>query len=76
MHNGGVAGGRQRSSAAGPERGRLLGDEHSKRQAAQTVLGRMAAPDVVARAVAFFADEDSGFVTGTIAAVNGGGTWE
>ncbi|MFE3164023.1 SDR family NAD(P)-dependent oxidoreductase [Streptomyces sp. NPDC059224] len=54
----------------------LLGDEHRKRQAAQTVLGRMATPDDVARAVAFFANEDSGFVTGTIAAVNGGGAWE
>ncbi|MFD8076749.1 SDR family NAD(P)-dependent oxidoreductase [Streptomyces sp. NPDC059718] len=54
----------------------VLGDMHRKRQAAQTVLGRMAKPDDVARAVAFYAGEDSGFITGTIAGVNGGGAWD
>ncbi|MGW4783496.1 SDR family NAD(P)-dependent oxidoreductase [Streptomyces sp. NPDC004230] len=54
----------------------VLGDEHRKRQAAQTVLGRMAKPDDVAQAVAFYAGEDSGFITGTIAGVNGGGAWD
>ncbi|MDX3076826.1 SDR family NAD(P)-dependent oxidoreductase [Streptomyces sp. NPDC088354] len=53
-----------------------LGDLHRQRQAAQTVLGRMAKPDDVARAVAFYAGEDSGFITGTIAGVNGGGAWD
>ncbi|SNT53922.1 SDR family NAD(P)-dependent oxidoreductase [Actinacidiphila glaucinigra] len=54
----------------------VLGDPHRKRQAAQTVLGRMAKPDDVARAVAFYAGEDSGFITGAIAGVNGGGAWD
>ncbi|MEU4097614.1 SDR family oxidoreductase [Streptomyces sp. NPDC026673] len=54
----------------------VLGDPHRKHQAAQTVLGRMAKPDDVARAVAFYAGDDSGFITGAIAGVNGGGAWD
>ncbi|WP_329459030.1 SDR family NAD(P)-dependent oxidoreductase [Streptomyces sp. NBC_01497] len=50
----------------------VFGQEHKQRQAAQTVLGRMASPDDVARAVAFYAGDDSAFITGTIAPVNGG----
>jgi 3-oxoacyl-[acyl-carrier protein] reductase len=47
-------------------------EEHKRRQAAQTALGRIASPDDVARAVAFYAGDDSGFITGTTAPVNGG----
>lgn len=49
-----------------------LDREHQRRQAAQTALGRIARPDDVARAVAFYAGDDSGFITGTTAPVNGG----
>jgi 3-oxoacyl-[acyl-carrier protein] reductase len=35
-------------------------------------LGRIASPDDVARAVAFYAGDDSAFITGTTAPVNGG----
>src|SRR5215469_10416242 len=48
-------------------------DQDSKRrQAEQTPLGRLASPDDVARAVAFYAGDDSEFITGTTAPVNGG----
>lgn len=50
----------------------VLGQEDKQRQAAQTVLGRIATPDDVARAIAFYAGDDSGFITGTTAQVNGG----
>lgn len=50
----------------------VLDQEHQQRQAAQTALGRIATPDDVARAVAFYASDDSGFITGTTAPVNGG----
>jgi 3-oxoacyl-[acyl-carrier protein] reductase len=50
----------------------VLDQEHKQRQAAQTALGRIASPDDVARAVAFYAGDDSGFITGTTAPVNGG----
>jgi 3-oxoacyl-[acyl-carrier protein] reductase len=46
--------------------------EHKQRQAAQTALGRIACPDDVARAVAFYASDDSGFITGSTAPVDGG----
>jgi 3-oxoacyl-[acyl-carrier protein] reductase len=49
-----------------------LDEEQKRRQAAQTALGRIASPDDVARAVAFYAGEDSGFITGSTAPVNGG----
>ncbi|MFB6963421.1 SDR family NAD(P)-dependent oxidoreductase [Streptomyces sp. NPDC056309] len=49
-----------------------LDQEQQQRQAVQTVLGRLASPDDVARAVAFYAGDDSGFITGTTAPVNGG----
>ncbi|MFF4145520.1 SDR family NAD(P)-dependent oxidoreductase [Streptomyces sp. NPDC001698] len=49
-----------------------LDQEQQQRQAAQTVLGRLASPDDVARAVAFYVGDDSGFITGTTAPVNGG----
>jgi 3-oxoacyl-[acyl-carrier protein] reductase len=46
--------------------------EHKQRLAAQTALGRLASPGDVARAVAFYAGDDSGFITGTTAPVDGG----
>ena len=49
-----------------------LDAETQRSQAAQTALGRIATPDDVARAVAFYAGDDSGFITGTTAPVNGG----
>jgi 3-oxoacyl-[acyl-carrier protein] reductase len=49
-----------------------LGQELKKRQAEQTALGRIASPDDVARAIAFYAGDDSEFITGTTAPVNGG----
>jgi 3-oxoacyl-[acyl-carrier protein] reductase len=49
-----------------------LDEEHKERQAAQTALRRIASPDDVARAVAFYAGEDSAFITGSTAPVNGG----
>ncbi|OBF02087.1 SDR family NAD(P)-dependent oxidoreductase [Mycobacterium sp. 852002-10029_SCH5224772] len=39
---------------------------------ATTPLGRIAKPEDVARVIAFYADDDSGFVTGSTAPVNGG----
>jgi 3-oxoacyl-[acyl-carrier protein] reductase len=49
-----------------------LDKETQQRQAAQTALGRIATPDDVAKAVGFYASDDSGFITGTTAPVNGG----
>jgi 3-oxoacyl-[acyl-carrier protein] reductase len=49
-----------------------LDDEVKQRQVAATPLGRLAIPADVAQAVAFYASEDNGFMTGTTAAVNGG----
>jgi 3-oxoacyl-[acyl-carrier protein] reductase len=49
-----------------------LDEEQRQRQAEQTALGRIACPDDVARAIAFYAGDDSEFVTGTTAPVNGG----
>ena len=50
----------------------VLDDEQKQRQVHATPLGRLAVPDDVAQAVAFYAGEDSAFMTGTTAAVNGG----
>ena len=50
----------------------MLDEEIKQRQIAVTPLGRLARPDDVAQAVAFYASEDSAFMTGTTAAVNGG----
>jgi 3-oxoacyl-[acyl-carrier protein] reductase len=49
-----------------------LDQEQKRRQLEQTALGRIASPDDVARAVAFYAGDDSEFITGTTAPVNGG----
>jgi 3-oxoacyl-[acyl-carrier protein] reductase len=49
-----------------------LDQEHQQRQAAQTALGRIASAEDVARAIAFYAGADSGFITGTTAPVDGG----
>ena len=37
-----------------------------------TPLGRIAQPEDIARAIAFLASDDSGFITGTYMPVNGG----
>jgi 3-oxoacyl-[acyl-carrier protein] reductase len=50
----------------------ILDEEQRQSEAAQTAVGRIARPDDVARAVAFYAGDDSGFITGTTAPVNGG----
>jgi 3-oxoacyl-[acyl-carrier protein] reductase len=63
----------------GPVRGLLhatLDQEQQQRMAAHTALGRIASPDDVARTVAFYAGDDSGFITGTTAPVNGGLTMD
>jgi 3-oxoacyl-[acyl-carrier protein] reductase len=49
-----------------------LDEEQRQRQAEQTALGRIASPEDVARAIAFYAGGDSEFITGTTAPVNGG----
>jgi 3-oxoacyl-[acyl-carrier protein] reductase len=49
-----------------------LDQDQTRQQAEQTALGRLASPDDVARAVAFYAGDDSEFITGTTAPVNGG----
>ena len=49
-----------------------LDQDGRRRQAGQAALGRLASPDDVARAVAFYAGDDSAFITGTTAPVNGG----
>lgn len=51
---------------------KVLDDELTRRQVAATPLGRLARPNDVARTVAFYADPDNAFMTGTTAAVNGG----
>ncbi len=50
--------------------------EHRQRIAAMTPLGRIAQPEDIARVSAFFASDDSGFMTGVYAPVNGGLTME
>ncbi|MDX3097848.1 SDR family oxidoreductase [Streptomyces sp. ME19-03-3] len=50
----------------------VLDDALRQRQVAATPLGRLAHPADVAQAVAFYADEDNAFMTGTTAAVDGG----
>jgi 3-oxoacyl-[acyl-carrier protein] reductase len=49
-----------------------LGHEQKRRQAEETALGRLASAEDVARAIAFYAGDDSEFITGTTAPVNGG----
>ena len=74
----GLAGSPVNVVAPGPVEGLLHNvaldqdQEHKQRLAAQTALGRLASPDDVARAIAFYAGDDSGFITGTTAPVNGG----
>ncbi|WP_086723239.1 SDR family NAD(P)-dependent oxidoreductase [Streptomyces carpinensis] len=50
----------------------VIDDAIKQRQVAATPLGRLAHPSDVAQAIAFYADEDNTFMTGTTAAVNGG----
>ncbi len=49
-----------------------LPDQHKQRVLAMTPLGRIGRPEEVASVIAFFADDDSGFMMGTCAPVNGG----
>jgi 3-oxoacyl-[acyl-carrier protein] reductase len=49
-----------------------IGQEQKRRQAEETALGRLASAEDVARAIAFYAGDDSEFITGTTAPVNGG----
>jgi 3-oxoacyl-[acyl-carrier protein] reductase len=49
---------------------------HRQQQAAMTPLGRIAQPEDIARVIAFFASDDSEFMTGVSAPVNGGLTME
>lgn len=64
--------------APGPVEGLLhnvaLDQDQERKQhlAAQTALGRIASADDVARAVAIYAGDDSGFITGTTVPVDGG----
>ncbi|MFJ8025508.1 SDR family NAD(P)-dependent oxidoreductase [Streptomyces sp. NPDC096311] len=51
---------------------KFLAEETRKPQVAATPMGRLANPLDVAQVVAFFADDDNSFMTGTTAAVNGG----
>lgn len=50
----------------------MIPAEHRQRLAAMTPLGHIAQPEDIARVIAFFASDDSGFMTGTYAPVNGG----
>jgi 3-oxoacyl-[acyl-carrier protein] reductase len=50
----------------------MIPAEHRQRLAAMTPLGRIAQPEDIARVIAFFASDESGFMTGTYAPVNGG----
>ncbi|MFV5998207.1 SDR family NAD(P)-dependent oxidoreductase [Streptomyces sp. NPDC056231] len=52
--------------------GSALNEKIKQQQVALTPVGRLARPADVAQAVAFYADEDNSFMTGTTAAVNGG----
>jgi len=45
--------------------------EHKQRITSMTPLGRIAHPEDIARAIAFLASDDSGFMTGTYLPVNG-----
>ena len=46
--------------------------KHKEQVLAMTPLGHIAQPEEIAGVIAFFADDDSGFMTGTCAHVNGG----
>jgi 3-oxoacyl-[acyl-carrier protein] reductase len=52
--------------------GAALDEERQRRLAARTALGRIASPEDVARTIAFYAGDDSAFITGSMAPVSGG----
>ncbi|HKV00825.1 MAG TPA: SDR family oxidoreductase, partial [Ktedonobacteraceae bacterium] len=54
----------------------MIPAEHRQRLAAMTPLGRIAQPEDIAHVIAFFASDDSGFMTGTYVPVNGGLTMD
>jgi len=51
---------------------RVFDQQRKQRKAAQSPLGRIASIDDVARVIAFYAGDDSAFITGTTAPVDGG----
>jgi NAD(P)-dependent dehydrogenase (short-subunit alcohol dehydrogenase family) len=60
------------ATVEGTTMSRQLTQEQMHELAAATPMGRLVRPDDVARTVAFFASEDSGFTTGHCIPVNGG----
>jgi 3-oxoacyl-[acyl-carrier protein] reductase len=60
------------ATVEGTTMSRKLTPEKLQELAAATPMGRLVRPDDVARTVAFFASEDSGFTTGHYIPVNGG----
>lgn len=50
----------------------IVGGEYQKKREAETPLGRIGQPDDIAPIVAFFASEDSGWLTGEIVNASGG----
>ena len=50
----------------------VLGEETLLGLAQETPLGRLGTPEDVAEAIAFFASERAGFITGQVLGVNGG----
>ena len=50
----------------------MIGGDYQKNREAQTPLGRIGKPDDIASIVAFFASDDSGWLTGEIVRASGG----
>ncbi|HEY6414486.1 MAG TPA: glucose 1-dehydrogenase [Edaphobacter sp.] len=50
----------------------MIGGDYQKNREAQTPLGRIGQPDDIASIVAFFASDDSGWLTGEIVRASGG----
>jgi hypothetical protein len=59
-------------TGAGVRAMRMFPPGFKRRVVSATPLGRVATPEDVARVIAFFASNDSGFMTGTVGHVNGG----
>ena len=50
----------------------MIGGDYQKNREAQTPLGRIGQPDDIASIVAFFASDESGWITGEIVSASGG----